>query len=371
MPGGHRHHAVAGIPSTRAADGGAFRRIMSALRSTMPDAVCVSRPSLGDPQSTGGSIEPVRQRRPRWPDRDDHAGTVYLPVGKTAGFFRLRQAETSRLANIGLRLRRRRRSAARFCGPSGVALDNRDERADTRNSRSGESPPSVWRPTRRTRRGDGRADGKTGAARFGYPIGVAVDTTGTVYVADFSNPRFAGSRQAVCDYAGRTRLKCRERGWRGGAARFDWPQGIAVDGAGCSSPIPGTARFDADHTGGRGPHWPQVSSSRKASRWTAADGLRRDTSNNTIRTMRRECGVHAGRAGWKQRQCRWRRERGAVQRSSWYRSGQRWNGLRRRPVRRHDSNDHRRRRRQHAGWLCGDERQRRRNGRCRTVLPAR
>ena len=77
----------------------------------------------------------------------------------------------------------------------------------------------------------GYTDGTGTSAQFKYPTGVAVDGAGNVYVADLSNHRIrkittsgvvstlAGSSQGYTDGTGTS-------------AKFDYPYGVAVDGAG-------------------------------------------------------------------------------------------------------------------------------------------
>ncbi|MCX6996216.1 MAG: hypothetical protein NTV49_03820, partial [Kiritimatiellaeota bacterium] len=70
-------------------------------------------------------------------------------------------------------------------------------------------------------------------ARFKYPYHVAVDSAGNVYVADYNNHTIrkvtaAGMVTTLAGSAG-------NRGSAddtGSAARFDYPIGVAVDGAG-------------------------------------------------------------------------------------------------------------------------------------------
>lgn len=79
----------------------------------------------------------------------------------------------------------------------------------------------------------GSADGTGGAARFNYPNGVAVDSAGNVYVADTTNNliRKITSAGVVSTLAGVVGVS----GWQdglGAGALFNQPQGIAVDAAG-------------------------------------------------------------------------------------------------------------------------------------------
>ena len=77
----------------------------------------------------------------------------------------------------------------------------------------------------------GNADGTGTAAQFNYASGIAIDSTGNLYVADYSNHRirkitpsgvvstFAGSSQGYAD-------------GNGTAAQFNSPYGIAIDSSG-------------------------------------------------------------------------------------------------------------------------------------------
>ncbi len=79
----------------------------------------------------------------------------------------------------------------------------------------------------------GPADGTGGAARFSYPTGVAADSGGNVYVADYSAPTIRKITPAaeVATLAGVWGSTGSADG-TGSAARFNQPAGVAVDGAG-------------------------------------------------------------------------------------------------------------------------------------------
>jgi len=141
-------------------------------------------------------------------------------------------------------------SAAQFGNPSygsslsGVAVESSGNVyvADTINSTirkvtpaglvttlAGQAPaPSVdpWSTV-------GYADGVGSAARFNFPRGVAVDGAGNVYVADSGNStvRKVAPDRVVTTLAG-TAGAIGSADGAGSAARFNFPCGVAVDGAG-------------------------------------------------------------------------------------------------------------------------------------------
>ena len=76
----------------------------------------------------------------------------------------------------------------------------------------------------------GAVDGVGQAARFANPIGVAVDASGNIYVADRTNHTIRKVTPAgnVTTFAGLADTPGSTDG-TGSAARFSTPQGIAVD----------------------------------------------------------------------------------------------------------------------------------------------
>lgn len=127
-------------------------------------------------------------------------------------------------------------SAARFSSPSGVAVDNSGSVyvADFDNSTIRKITSSGVVTTLAGSAGQsGSIDGTGGAARFGFPNGVAVDGAGNLFVADSGNStlRMVTSGGIVTTLAGSAGHPGSTDG-TGAAARFDYPAGIALDSAG-------------------------------------------------------------------------------------------------------------------------------------------
>jgi hypothetical protein len=81
--------------------------------------------------------------------------------------------------------------------------------------------------------GPGNLEGAGAAARFSTPSGVAVDSAGNVYVADYYNQtiRKVTAGGVVTTLAGSARARGSTDG-TGAVARFDSPSGVAVDSTG-------------------------------------------------------------------------------------------------------------------------------------------
>jgi sugar lactone lactonase YvrE len=126
--------------------------------------------------------------------------------------------------------------AARFYGPHGVAVDGADNVyvADTLGSTIRKITPSGIVVTLAGSANQvGSADGSASAAMFNEPYGVAVDGEGNVYVADSLNSSIrkitpSGMVMTLAGKAGQVG----DNDGTGNVARFSSPQGVAVDSGG-------------------------------------------------------------------------------------------------------------------------------------------
>lgn len=121
-------------------------------------------------------------------------------------------------------------SAASFSSPCGIAVDTSgnlylaDQGAHTIRKIT---PVGVVTTLAGTAYSSGNADGSGSAARFNWPAGVAVDAGGTVYVADTFNftIRKISSAGVVTTVSG-------SGGGTDTAVQFGYPHGLGLDGAG-------------------------------------------------------------------------------------------------------------------------------------------
>ncbi len=123
---------------------------------------------------------------------------------------------------------------ARFNSPSGLAVDSGGNVyvADTLNSAIRKITPGGRVTTLAGRLGvEGSKDGLSTNSNFNRPGGLALDSTGNIYVADTFNETIR-----KISPAGMVSTLAGSAGLRGGAdaggseARFNWPGGVAVDG---------------------------------------------------------------------------------------------------------------------------------------------
>jgi sugar lactone lactonase YvrE len=124
-------------------------------------------------------------------------------------------------------------TAASFNSPYGVAVDSSGNVyvADTNNQRIRKITPNGTVMTLAGAGDFGYADGIGTAASFGSPQGVAVDSSGNVYVADKDNSRI----RKITPNGTVTTLAGGNEGYADGigtAASFYSPSGVAVDSSG-------------------------------------------------------------------------------------------------------------------------------------------
>ncbi len=160
-------------------------------------------------------------------DRDNHTIRKITPAGVVSTFAGLAGSSGSADGNG---------SAARFNFPLGVAVDNAGNLfvADTNSSTVRKITSSGAVSTFAGLAGSGgSADGTGNAARFNQLSGVGVDSAGNVYVADYLNHtiRKITPSRVVSTFAGLAGSGGSADG-TGSAARFNFPYGVAVDGAG-------------------------------------------------------------------------------------------------------------------------------------------
>jgi len=166
----------------------------------------------------------------------DSAGTVYVADGSNNLIRVITPAGvvTTLAGSVGYGFADGTGTAAQFFNPWGIAVDSAGTVyvADSGNHRIRAITPAGAVTTFAGSGAYGFADGPDTAAEFAFPYGVAVDSAGTVYVADVGNNRIRAITPAgeVTTFAGSFGYGFADG--TGTAALFAGPYGVAVDSAG-------------------------------------------------------------------------------------------------------------------------------------------
>ncbi len=199
-------------------------------------------------------------------------------------------------------------AAARFYNPFGVAADSAGNLyvADAYNHTIRKvTPAGVVTTIAGSAGNDGRADGAGAVARFSFPAGIAVDSAGNIYVADFGNAtlRKVTPGGVVTTLAGLAGAAGSADGI-GAAARFNGLTGVAVDAAGNVYVADGynntvrkvTAGGIVTTIGGVSGAAGSVDGNGSAARFYAPNGIAVDAAGNIYVSDTNNCTIRKGLA---------------------------------------------------------------------------
>jgi sugar lactone lactonase YvrE len=210
--------------------------VTSTIRRISPDGTVLTLAGTAGMSGTAnGTGSAARFSSPSFIEVDD-AGNVYVPdrsnhtirkVSPTGVVTTLAGGSRGFLDGTG--------SGARFTNPTGVALDPSGTVyiADTYNFAIRKLSPSGAVTTYAGQAGRGATDGVGSSAQFFAPRGVAFDAQGNLIVADSYNHTIRRITPAgkVTTLAGSPGVQGAADG-QGSTARFTFPYGVAVDSAG-------------------------------------------------------------------------------------------------------------------------------------------
>jgi hypothetical protein len=127
-------------------------------------------------------------------------------------------------------------TAARFAHPRGIAFFDSDFQfvTDSENHTIRSLTPAGIETIAGNPNSQGSVDGTGMAASFVTPEGIAVDSSGTIYISDSynCNIRVISPRRVVSTLAGSTTHQSGAADGAGTAAGFNSPAGVALDGKG-------------------------------------------------------------------------------------------------------------------------------------------